>query len=79
MTRDALLASKQAAMAAKEAFTSPYLGELSQCAVGLSLNRSKDDWVVKVYAQSLEAGSKLPAHFGPYAVDIEVTGAVSAC
>jgi hypothetical protein len=77
-TKDHLLASKQAALAAKEAFKSQYGQALSDCAVGLGLNRDRDDWAMKVYARSAAAGSQLPHHFGPYEVDVEFTGQIAA-
>lgn len=77
-TRDNLLASKDAALAAKNAFQSQYGNDLSDCAVGLGLNRSKDDWVVKVYARSPDVGTRLPHRFDRFEVDVEVTEGATA-
>ena len=77
-SRETLLAAKAAALAAKAEFESKYLRDLLDCAVGLGLNSAQDHWVMKVYAQSADVGSRLPHHFGTYEVDVEVTGAVSA-
>lgn len=78
-SRDTLLASKAAALAAKAEFESKYLRDLPNCAVGLGLNSAQNDWVMKVYAHSADVGSRLPNHFGAYKVDVEITGAISAC
>ncbi|KQP61674.1 hypothetical protein ASG40_04195 [Methylobacterium sp. Leaf399] len=74
--REKLLASRSAALAAKEAFTSQYAAGRPDRAVGLGVNRSGDDWAVKVFAQTPSAAEELPDHFGAFDVEVEITGQV---
>ncbi|MDB5645185.1 hypothetical protein [Methylobacterium sp.] len=73
-SRDKLLASQPAAVAAKEAFVAEYIAGRVDCSVGLGVNESGDDWTVKVFAQSPAAARELPAHFRDFDVEVQVTG-----
>lgn len=72
--RERLLASKPAALAAKDAFTSRYAAGRPDRAVGLGLNRSGEDWAVKVFVPSMSAAQNLPEHFADFDVEVQVTG-----
>lgn len=76
--RDRLLASRPAALAAKEAFTSQYVAGRQDRAVGLGLNQSGSDWTMKVFAQSPLAARELPDHFGDFDVEVEIAGPATA-
>lgn len=76
--REKLLASKPAAMAAKDAFASQYVAGRGDRAVGLGLNRNGDDWTVKVFAQSALAARELPDHFRDFDVEVQITGQATA-
>jgi hypothetical protein len=72
--RTKLLASKSAAVAAKEAFTAQYIAGRTDCSVGLGVNARGDDWTFRVFAASPTAARELPDHFGTFDVEVEVTG-----
>jgi len=72
-----LRTSKADAMAAKEAFQREYATERHDRAIGIGLNRRRDDWAVKVYARTSKATRGLPAEFNGYEVDVQVIGNVS--
>ncbi len=74
---DKLEASKAAAVAAKEEFASRYVRG-RDVAVGIGLNRARDDWAVKVFVQSASDGAGLPDHFREFEVDVQVGGRASA-
>lgn len=76
--REKLVASKPAALAAKDAFTSRYVAGHPDRSVGLGLNRTGDDWAMKVFAQSPSAARELPDHFREFAVEVQITGPVTA-
>lgn len=76
--REKLLASKPAAMAAKDAFASRYAAGRLDRSVGLGLNRTGDDWTVKVFAESSSAAKELPDHFGDFDVEVQITGSAVA-
>lgn len=76
--REKLLASRPAAMAAKEAFTSRYAAGRPDRAVGIGVNQNGDDWAVKVFAQTPSAARELPDHFGDFDVEVQITGPASA-
>ncbi|HEV7439990.1 MAG TPA: hypothetical protein VGN94_10265 [Methylobacterium sp.] len=76
--RDRLLASRPAAMEAKDAFTSLYASGREDRSVGLGLNQSGDDWAVKVFVQSPSAARELPEHFRDFDVKVQVTGLAKA-
>lgn len=76
--REKLVASKPAALAAKDAFTSRYVTGHPDRSVGLGLNRTGDDWAMKVFAQSPSAARELPDHFGKFAVEVQITGSAKA-
>lgn len=73
-SRSKLLASKSAAVAAKEAFTAQYIAGRVDCSVGLGVNDRGDDWTVKVFAKSPAAAQALPDHFGDFDVEVQITG-----
>ncbi|WP_027171554.1 hypothetical protein [Methylobacterium sp. 10] len=76
--REKLVASRPAALAAKDAFTSRYVAGHPDRSVGLGLNRTGDDWAMKVFAQSPSAAKELPDHFGDFAVEVQITGSAAA-
>lgn len=73
-SRNRLLASKSAAVAAKEAFTAQYIAGRDDCSVGLGVNARGDDWTFRVFTESETAAQELPNRFGSFAVEVEVTG-----
>jgi hypothetical protein len=73
-----LRTSKAEALAAKEAFQRKFAEQRDDRAVGIGLNRSRDDWAVKVYARTTKASRDLPTQFNGYEVDVQVVGNVSA-
>ena len=76
---DKLLASRDAALAAKVAFESTYERDLSNCAVGLGLSRDGQDWALKVYVQAADPDAQLPPRFDRFEVDVEFAGQAAAC
>lgn len=76
--REKLAASKPAALAARDAFTSQYVAGHPNLSVGLGLNRTGDGWAMKVFAQSQSAAQELPDSFGEFIVEIQITGSATA-
>lgn len=77
-SREKLLASQPAAVAAKEAFVAEYIAGRVDCSVGLGVNQSGDDWTMKVFAPSSAAARELPDHFRNFDVEVQVTGPAGA-
>ena len=76
--RDKLESSKAAAVAAKDKFTSLYVHGRLDAAVGIGLNRSRDDWAVKVFLRSPSDMASMPDHIGEFEVDVQVAGQTTA-
>ncbi|MCC0809130.1 hypothetical protein FPV16_23515 [Methylobacterium sp. W2] len=76
--REKLVASKPAALAAKDAFTSRYVAGHPDLSVGLGLNRTGDGWAMKVFAQTQSAAREIPESFGEFAVEVQITGSATA-
>ncbi len=70
--RERLLASKPAALAAKEAFTSQYATGRPDRSVGLGLDETGEHWAVKVFAHSPSAAENLPTTFQNFDVEVSV-------
>ncbi|MGO9743718.1 MAG: hypothetical protein ACLPN5_19810 [Roseiarcus sp.] len=73
-----LNASRVSAIAAKEAFQRKYASDRADRAIGIGLNSMRNNWAVKVYAETRSASNGLPTEFNGYEVDVVVTGKAKA-